>query len=136
MTANMDFARVVLHAICWVSSRSWSAAFDNHGETRSISLDISLAFNWVWHEGLLSKSPSFVLHPTLIVSFMFLQKAGHRRPDRWGSISAVPREFWCSPRFRICAHFFYLLITLHRPPTLYRFADNATLYCSLSYSSP
>ena len=36
------------------------------GESRVISLDISKAFDRVWHKGLLAKLPMFGLHQTLI----------------------------------------------------------------------
>ena len=44
----------------------WSYALESHGESRVIFLDISKAFNRVWHKGFLAKLPMFGLHPTLI----------------------------------------------------------------------
>jgi len=37
----------------------WSEAIERHGEALAVSLDISKAFDRVWHAGLLSKLPSF-----------------------------------------------------------------------------
>ena len=44
----------------------WSSALESSGERRVISLDISKAFDRVWHKGLLAKLPMFGLHQTLI----------------------------------------------------------------------
>ena len=44
----------------------WSSAPESSGESRVISLDISKAFDRVWHKGLLAKLPMFGLHHTLI----------------------------------------------------------------------
>ena len=43
-----------------------SSALESCGESRVISLDISKAFDRVWHKGLLAKLPMFGLHHTLI----------------------------------------------------------------------
>ena len=45
---------------------AWSSALESYGESRVISLDISKAFDRVWHKGLLVKLPMFGFHPTLI----------------------------------------------------------------------
>ena len=42
----------------------WSSALESSGESRVISLDISKAFDRVWHKGLLAKLPMFGLHHT------------------------------------------------------------------------
>ena len=44
----------------------WSSALESYGESRVISLDISKAFDRVWHKGLLAKLPMLGLHHTLI----------------------------------------------------------------------
>ena len=43
-----------------------SSCLESCGESRVISLDISKAFDRVWHKGLLAKPPMFGLHHTLI----------------------------------------------------------------------
>ena len=43
-----------------------SSALESYGESRVISLDISQAFDRVWHKGLLAKLHIFGLQPTLI----------------------------------------------------------------------
>ena len=45
---------------------SWSSALESYGESRVIPLDISKAFDRIWHKGLLAKLPMFGLHHTLI----------------------------------------------------------------------
>ena len=44
----------------------WSSTLEFCGESRVISLEISKAFDRVWHKGLLAKLPMFGLHHTLI----------------------------------------------------------------------
>ena len=44
----------------------WSSVQESYRESRVISLDISKAFDSVWHKGLLTKLPMFGLHPILI----------------------------------------------------------------------
>lgn len=43
----------------------WSEAIEKNGEALAVSLDISKAFDRVWHEGLISKLPSFGLPTSL-----------------------------------------------------------------------
>ena len=45
---------------------AWSSALESYGESRVISLDISKAFDRIWHKGFLAKLPMFGLHHTLI----------------------------------------------------------------------
>ncbi|MBV2145820.1 MAG: hypothetical protein KTM48_03825, partial [Wolbachia endosymbiont of Pissodes strobi] len=47
----------------------WSRAFDNYGECRAIALDISNAFDRVWHDGLLNK-PAFFGLPASLCSWL------------------------------------------------------------------
>ena len=44
----------------------WSSVLESCSESRVISLDISKAFDRVWHKGLLAKLPIFGLHHALI----------------------------------------------------------------------
>ena len=41
----------------------WSEALEGHGEAIAVSLDISKAFDRVWHEALLNKLPAYGLPP-------------------------------------------------------------------------
>ena len=45
----------------------WSSALESCGESRVISLDISKAFDRVWHKGLLANLLMFCVHYTLII---------------------------------------------------------------------
>ena len=44
----------------------WSSAIESYGESRVTSLDISKAFDRVWHKGLLAELPMFGLNQILI----------------------------------------------------------------------
>lgn len=55
MTANLSSACLVLLVIWWLISRTWLISLDNHGEAHLFSLNTSVAFDRVWHEGLLLK---------------------------------------------------------------------------------
>ena len=44
----------------------WFSTLESCDESRVISLDVSKAFDRVWHKGLLAKLPMFGLHHTLI----------------------------------------------------------------------
>ncbi|XP_045447831.1 uncharacterized protein LOC123656168 [Melitaea cinxia] len=43
----------------------WSEAIDKHGEALAVSLDISKAFDRIWHARLISKLPSYGIPPGL-----------------------------------------------------------------------
>ncbi|RVE51677.1 hypothetical protein evm_003649 [Chilo suppressalis] len=47
----------------------WSEAIEKHGEALAVSLDISKAFDMVWHDGLISKLPSYGL-PTALCAWI------------------------------------------------------------------
>ena len=44
----------------------WSSALESYDESRGISLDISMAFNRLWHKCLLAKLAIFGIHRNLI----------------------------------------------------------------------
>ncbi len=44
---------------------SWSSSLSRFGETFAVTLDISEAFDIVWHKSLLSKLPSYGFYPSL-----------------------------------------------------------------------
>src|SRR6201990_2844 len=46
-------------------SDSWSSALRHFGESFAVALDISKAFDRVWHKALISKLPSFGIYPSL-----------------------------------------------------------------------
>lgn len=140
MTVNMNLAQVVL----WAVSHSWSGVFDNHWETHLVFLDISKAFDRVWHVDLLSKLALFEFRPSLVswVSCFLSRWTIFVRFDG-GSITAVLCECWCSPRSYNWVHRFYSLYqwspyTIVQPsllfcPWYYSLLFSFLLYCSSSY---
>ena len=46
-------------------TESWSSSFRDFGETFAVGLDISKAFDRVWHKSLIFKLPSYGLYPSL-----------------------------------------------------------------------
>ena len=46
-------------------SNHWFSSFQGFGESFAIALDISKAFDRVWHKALISKLPSFGFYPSL-----------------------------------------------------------------------
>ncbi len=71
-------------------SNSWSSFLSSFGDTFSIVLDMSKAFNRVWHKALLSKRPSYGFYPSRwTFTFSFLS-------DR--SISAVVDGHCSTPK--------------------------------------
>ncbi len=69
---------------------SWSSSLSRFGETFSVALDISKAFDRVWHKSLLSKLPCFGFYPSL---FSFISSFLSGR-----SISAVLDGHCSSPK--------------------------------------
>ena len=46
-------------------TESWSSSLRDFGETFAVALDISKAFDRVWHKSLISKLPSYGFYPSL-----------------------------------------------------------------------
>ncbi len=69
---------------------SWSSSLSRFGKTFSVALDISKAFDRIWHKSLLSKLPSFGFYPSLC-SFISSFLSGR-------SISAVVDGQCLSPK--------------------------------------
>ena len=65
----------------------WSSALESSGESRVISLDISKAFDRVWHKGLLAKLPMFGLHHTLIG--LVVSSLIGQLPSEWTASSPI-----------------------------------------------
>ena len=51
-------------------TNSWSSSFGDFGETFTVALDISNAFDRVWHKTLIPKLPSFGFYPSLCSYFL------------------------------------------------------------------
>ena len=51
------------------TSHIWSLTLEKFGESQAVALDISKAFDRVWHHGLLNKLPSYGL-PTKLCNWI------------------------------------------------------------------
>merc|ERR1712035_158174 len=116
---------------------SWSSSLRDFGETFSIALDISKAFDRVWHKSLISKLPSYGIYPSLcsfISSFLSDRSIavvvdGHcssPKPINCG----VPQGFVLSPTLFLL--FINDLLNLTQC-SIYSYADDSTLHFSRSF---
>ena len=117
----------------------WSSALESCGESRVISLDISKAFDRVWHKGLLAKLPMFGLHHTLInwIGSFLSDRSIAVRVDGFlsnlHSINAgVPQGSVISPVLFIL--FINDLLT-STSSSIHSFADDTFLSSSFSHST-
>ncbi len=69
---------------------SWSSSLCRFGETFAVAVDISKAFDRVWHKALISKAPSYGFYPALC-SFLSSFLSGR-------SIAAVVDGHCSSPK--------------------------------------
>ena len=116
----------------------WSSALKSCGESRMISLDISKAFDRVWHKGLLAKLPMFGLNQTLIywIGSFLSDRSIAVRVDGFlsnlHSINAgVPQVSVISPVLFIL--FINDLLT-STSSSIYSFADDTFLTSSFSFN--
>ena len=85
-------------------------------ETRGVFLDISKAFDRVWHEGFLYKLKSYEWS-TLNFNKSFLTNRFQRKALRsMVKLQTGKNSGWCSPRLYIRSHFslFMLMISAHK----------------------
>ena len=118
---------------------AWSSNPESYGESRVISLDISKAFDRVWHKGLLAKLPMFGLHHTLIkwISNFLSDRSIAIRVDSYLSNphsinSGVPQSSVISP-------FLFILfiddLLSSTSSSIFSFADDTCLSSSFSSNS-
>ena len=120
-------------------SHVWSSAIDNHGESHMVALDISKAFDRVWHDGLLAKLPAFGFASPFIswTSSFLSDRTISVRVD--GAISNVHQVNSGVPQGSVLSPTLFLLfvndLLSSTSNPIHAFADDATLHCFLSYTS-
>ena len=120
-------------------TESWSSSFRDFGETFAVSLDISKAFNRVWHKSLICKPPSYRFYPSLctfISSFLSDRTIaavvdGHCSPKPINS--DVPQGSVLYPTLFLL--FINDLLNLTRCP-IHSYADDTILHFPTSYTIP
>ena len=79
---------------------AWSSALESYSKSKVISLDIFMAFDRIWHKGLLAKLPMHGLHHTLItwISSFLSDRSIAIRVDGYLSSSGVSKGGHGPPR--------------------------------------
>ena len=124
-----DLLAYVVHA--------WSSTLESYGESRVISLDISKAFDCVWHKGLLTKLPMFGLPHTLIkwISSFLSDRSIAIRVDGYLSKSHYINSGFPhgSAIYPVLFILFINDLLSSTPSSMFSFADDT--YLSSSFSS-
>ena len=118
----------------------WQSSIEKHGESLAVALDISKAFDRVWHEGLLHKLPSYGLPPQLchLLSSFLSGRSLHVvvdgvSSDTIGINSGVPQGSILAPTLFLL-HINDLLGVTTCP--IHSFADDSTLHTAFSSRIP
>ena len=117
---------------------SWSSSLSSFGETFAVALDISKAFDRVWHKALLSKLPSYGFYPSLctfISSFLSGRSIsaivdGHCSTPKPIN-SGVPQGSVLSPTLFLL--FINDLLSVTSCP-IHSYADDSTLHFSTAFN--
>ncbi len=119
-------------------TNSWSSSLSRFGETFAVTLDISKAFDRVWHKYLLSKLPSNGFYPSLFifVSTFLSGRSLSAVVDGYCSKpksinSGVPQGFVLSPTLFLL---FINDLTITECP-IHSYADDSTLHYSITFKS-
>ena len=120
-------------------SYTWASSLKDYGESVAIALDISKAFDIVWHRQLIAKLPSFGFTPNICklnTSFLsnwsiVVRVDGHSSPSLMIN-SGVPQGSFLSPTL------FLLFINDPLSTTtnlIHAYADDSTLHVSSGFRS-
>jgi hypothetical protein len=118
-------------------SDSWSSSLRHFGESFAVALDISKAFDRVWHKALISKLPSFGIYPSLcnlLADFLSGRSIaavvdGHRSTFKPIN-SGVPQGSVLSPTLFLI--FINDLLSVTSSP-IHSYADDSTLHYSFHF---
>ena len=120
-----------------ILSNSWSSSLRDYGESYAIALDISKAFDRVWHKSLVSKLPSYGFYPsicTFISNFLSGRSIaavvdGHCSSSKPIN-SGVPQGSVLSPTLFLL--FINDLLNCTSNP-IHSYADDSTLHLSIRF---
>ncbi len=115
----------------------WSSSLSRFGETFAVALDISKAFDRVWHKALLSKLPSYGLYPALC-SFLSSFHSGRSVAAVEDGHCSTPKPIYSGvPQGSVLSATLFLLfindlLSLTTCP-IHSCADDTTLHYSMSF---
>ena len=117
----------------------WSSAIEHHGESRAVALDISKAFDRVWHEGLLTKLRSYGLPDRLCSWLSSFLKDRTLQVAVDGFLSDTFKINAGAPQGSILSPTLFLLyindLLEKTKNPIYSFADDSTLVSSFTLAA-
>ena len=113
----------------------WSDALDSGSEVRAVSLDISKAFDKVWHEGLLSKLQSYGING-LLLQWLKDYLSGRSQAVCVDGVQSKPRAINAGvPQGSVLGPTLFLIfindLLESTSNPIHSFADDSTLHASL-----
>ena len=117
-------------------SNSWSSSLNMSGESFAVALDISKAFDKVWHKALISKLPSYGFYPSLC-SFIKDFLSGRSIAAVVDGFTSLPRTINSGvPQGSVLSPTLFLIFIndlLTTSDYLHSYADDTTLHFSFSF---